>query len=1149
MPRRIRLESAEGPRAPPEQEPHEGLAPLRWAITGLLKELASIDAPSSEGEPTPGKMVGRFELLRRIGTGGFGVVFEARDSELGRRVAFKLLKRDRALEPERREDLVKEAAAVAQLNHENIVMLHDLGRAEFGPFLVMELLEGETLARRIRRGPLPLGAAVRIATAVARGLAHAHARGVVHSDLKPSNVFLCRDGRVKVMDFGLATVFGSSSHSGGTPGYMAPEQGAGKILDARADVYSFGVMLAEMLTARLPRTVSGGPGRRPRVQVPRVRPPLLSALIRACLASDRRRRPADGRSILRSLRSATRHIEAQPANRVVALARPGTVIGKVTRPAVPEAIPRPRLFRRVSSAIKQHRVVWIGAPAGSGKTTLVASFLRAHSRPSIWYQFDSRDADPASFFYYLREAARMHASRAVEALPLLTPEYLLGLDAYARHFFEQLGARLRPGTMLVLDNFQDLPEEAPIHGVLPTALATLPDGVTVLVLSRFAPPPPFAKFITQGHVVQLDGGELNLTRRETRLLAVTKGVRRFSQRSAAEMHAMTSGWMAATVLLLARRARAASGVPTAPLDSQQVLFDYFASEIFDLAPEAIRRFLVESSLMPQMSASTAEALTGHPRAAEILSELVRRNLFTFRLSSPEPQYRYHPLFRSFLRARGPGLLGSERWLAATLRAAEILVESGSSDEAGALLAGIGDHELLVRLIRDKAPEMARQGRLASIASWLQALPPSVLEKDPWLLYWSGTCLKFEPPVARRHFERAYDLFRARHDVVGRLLAWSGLVQTFFFVWDSFDALDPWIEEMDGMLLSGLQFPSAEVEAQVTYGMLASLMWRYSWREDIGSWLDRASALLESDAPAGLRTELAAYLTFHAVSWKGDYEGGARLLERMRPLLMARDVSPLARILWDVMEAHVSARLGDGPACFAAVERGITTASRTGVFGLDRLLAIQGIYGGLVSGDLALARRYYDSAAAQIRGERANACHLQQLGAWIDLCAGDVPAAGEKARASLSLGRACGADIAPVWAEHTLAHVLIEKGEYDEALTMLERCLDWARRVDDGAVEHHALLSIAYAWLSCGEEDEALPFLREGLRLGNERRYLTPPWIGWRRDVMARLLDAARRHDIEPNHTAELLAVARQGPTSRRLAPAPALPSRTLQDRR
>jgi len=223
----------------------------------------------------PGTRLGPYDLLRQIGAGGMGEVYQAFDPKLDRLVAVKVLPKAFA----DRFDLVtrfeREAKAVAALNHPNILGIYDFGRQEDQAYAVMELLEGESLADRLRTGPLSLRKALDLAGQVAEGLAAAHAKGIVHRDIKPANIFLTRDGRVKVLDFGLAKQLpawasSSGSHSDfpteevevgarggsitgagailGSVGYMAPEQVRGEPADHRADVFAFGAVLYEMLS-------------------------------------------------------------------------------------------------------------------------------------------------------------------------------------------------------------------------------------------------------------------------------------------------------------------------------------------------------------------------------------------------------------------------------------------------------------------------------------------------------------------------------------------------------------------------------------------------------------------------------------------------------------------------------------------------------------------------------------------------------------------------------------------------------------------------------------------------------------------------------------------------------------------------------------
>jgi serine/threonine-protein kinase len=218
-----------------------------------------------------GTRLGPYEITAPIGAGGMGEVYKARDTRLGRTVAIKVLPPQFASNAERRARFTREAKTISQLNHPHICMLHDVGEQGGTAFLVMEYLEGETLAARLKKGPLPLDQALDLAAQIAEALDAAHNQAVIHRDLKPGNVMLTKSG-VKLLDFGLAKLVSeahpaaaeASTTSGGlvtgagvalgTAGYMSPEQVRGEALDARTDLFSLGVVLYEMTTGRRPFT-------------------------------------------------------------------------------------------------------------------------------------------------------------------------------------------------------------------------------------------------------------------------------------------------------------------------------------------------------------------------------------------------------------------------------------------------------------------------------------------------------------------------------------------------------------------------------------------------------------------------------------------------------------------------------------------------------------------------------------------------------------------------------------------------------------------------------------------------------------------------------------------------------------------------------
>ena len=220
---------------------------------------------------TTGTRLGPYEIVGPLGAGGMGEVHRATDARLGRDVAIKSLSAEFAHDPERLSRFEREAKLLASLSHPNIAGIHGLEEVDGALYLVLEFVEGETLAERLSRGPLPLDEAIEVAKQIAAGVEAAHESGVIHRDLKPGNVMLTASGAVKVLDFGLAksgmaecsgsnpslsaspTMTHAETQAGvilGTAAYMSPEQARGRALDKRTDIWSFGCVLYECLTGR-----------------------------------------------------------------------------------------------------------------------------------------------------------------------------------------------------------------------------------------------------------------------------------------------------------------------------------------------------------------------------------------------------------------------------------------------------------------------------------------------------------------------------------------------------------------------------------------------------------------------------------------------------------------------------------------------------------------------------------------------------------------------------------------------------------------------------------------------------------------------------------------------------------------------------------
>src|SRR5499433_913200 len=268
---------------------------------------------------TVGAQLGSHEITALLGKGGMGEVYRALDLKLKREVAIKVLPDEFARDADRVSRFQREAEILASLNHPNIAAIHDLAEANGSRYLVLELVEGETLADRIARGPVPFGEALNVGKQIAEALEAAHERGIIHRDLKPANIKITAGGKIKVLDFGLAKAMESTPASAtlsisptllsgsmagmivGTAAYMSPEQAKGRAVDRRTDIFAFGCVLYEMLTGK--RTFDGDDvtdilGAVLRIepdwkQLPERLPGGLRNLLRLCLEKNPKNRRSD----------------------------------------------------------------------------------------------------------------------------------------------------------------------------------------------------------------------------------------------------------------------------------------------------------------------------------------------------------------------------------------------------------------------------------------------------------------------------------------------------------------------------------------------------------------------------------------------------------------------------------------------------------------------------------------------------------------------------------------------------------------------------------------------------------------------------------------------------------------------------------------
>jgi LuxR family transcriptional regulator, maltose regulon positive regulatory protein len=770
--------------------------------------------------------------------------------------------------------------------------------------------------------------------------------------------------------------------------------------------------------------------------------------------------------------------------------------------------------------MRRQPVVWVSGPAGCGKTTLVSSYLEACVIPCLWYQIDESDSDPATFFYYLGQVAQKASPRKRKPLPLLTPEYLQGVPTFTRSFFENLYGRLKTPSVLVFDNYQEVPAESPFHEVILNGLSQIPEGVSVILICRSDPPPAFIRLRANELMRVLGWNELRLTPEESRAIVQLRAQQKLSQETIRRLTSTADGWAAGLVLMLESLKRGIE--PQIGKLTPEEIFEYFGNELFDKTDEEIQEFFLKTAFLPKMTVTMAEELTGLPSANRILSTLSRDNYFTEKRFHGEPIYQYHPLFRGFLLSRAKSTFSKEGLFVLCSRASTLLEEAGQAESSAALLRDMDDWDGLVRLITKQAPLMVAQGRFCPLEDWLDSLPMEIMASNPWLLYWRGACqLPFAPSQSQVYFEKAFELFKNREDVTGIFLAWSGVVDSILSGFEDFKPLDRWISALDTLRPDFKSFPSEKIKAAVASSMFSALVRRQPHHPKIDNWAQQILASAESHENGSVKIQTLMPLAMYCM-YIGDTEKTLRTIHQIRSLSQSADVSPLALLAARFAEAmFYSLSEGRPEKCLQAVSDALELAQTTGIHRLDHMLLGQGVVSALNAGDTKTVAEWLDKMAVSLGSFKPwESCFYHLLKTRAGLLTEDPRKASIHAELALKYSLDAGSPISSVRCHLAKAHAMHELGRHKEAVEHLAHTFSISRQINAKNSEFWALLAEALFALDQGKETSALNSLRKALGIGKEEGYFST-FID-RPLAMARLCVAALEAGIEVEYVQELI---------------------------
>ncbi|MDR4469908.1 MAG: hypothetical protein MRJ68_16690 [Nitrospira sp.] len=799
---------------------------------------------------------------------------------------------------------------------------------------------------------------------------------------------------------------------------------------------------------------------------------------------------------------------------------------KLTPPTLPMIVPRQRLFRELDRA-RTRPIIWITAPPGAGKTTLVASYLNARRLRPLWYTVDERDGDLATFFHYLSLAMLSLAPRKSPPLPHLTPEYLQGVSVFTRNVFEALDAQLPRSVALIWDNYQTMPAGSPIHEMLAMGLSHLAVERLVFIISREEPPPAWASLLASRRMTRFDGHLLRLTPAESRaLIALYRHRRRDAAAEKAIAHAVATldGWMAGLVLLL-EETTGSRTMPAGSDSSRHATFDYLGAEVFARMEVRTQEVLLSTAYCPIVTGNLATELSKHPEAESCLATLYRRRYFVERHDGTPTSYTYHPLLQDFLRHRLQQQWPLKQLVALRTKTAQLLATAGQVEAAVDLFIDAQDHEAVAQAIISHAPSLLRQGRFALIQQWIQALLPERRANDPWLLYWSACAT---PPVnaatleqIRAQHEEAYRLFEDCGELTGQVLAWAGVVKTILNSWDRFGRLDPWME----IGKRWLKHMPTDLPAPVQFEFLTAVLGALTWHQ-IGSTLipfvreelDRLVPFI--DDPFSL-SEAYTHSTVTDIH-TGSNDPSQNYFSTRIHNRFGDNLPPLAQLIRDHAEGHTICHRGEMDQAMAMTNRIIEQCHAQGIYFLIGWAAGQGAEPHLMRNQpqeaerfLAMVRPLHDQLAPFQRG------FLHYLTAWQAYLVGDFRSAWRECEQADTSCDGTQSSIGPVDISVGWAMTCHALGKHEEARKHLAKIATLVQRSPPNTYERCLwLLATARLNLDAGQDSEGLVALREGLTLAAETGQHYLPW--WRPDEAARLLVRALEEQIEPAFVRSLI---------------------------
>lgn len=765
---------------------------------------------------------------------------------------------------------------------------------------------------------------------------------------------------------------------------------------------------------------------------------------------------------------------------------------KINLPLSQNTLYRDRLFRQMDKA-RERSLLFISAPAGSGKTTLVSGYIQEKKLPCLWYQIDGGDADPATFYHYFGLAGANAVGDYNIAFPSFRPEQFSGVREFGRQFFSEIYACLPPNSVVVLDDLQEAGDLKALDEVFLAALDRIPKGVTLVMLSRSGPPPSFNRLLANRLGAQLGWEELRFTLDEFKAILDMRRCT-MSAASADRIHRLMDGWIAGLHLSTEIPFEEASEWDGD--DSPRSVFDYFSHEVFSKLGRRLQNFLMKTAFVHPLSIPMAEAISEDPKAEMFLQDLHRHNHFTCKKRQAEVVYRYHPLFRDFLLHQALKRLPLEEIHRLRTTAANLWIEAQRFEAAVTCLRQSEDWDRLVVVILRAATTLMNQGRHRTLLKWIGHLPEPLAQQKPGLLFWSGMCqLYVNPKESQALFEKAYHQFEKQAHVTGMLQSCACLTDSITCIYSNLIRLDKWVSQIAKLWAQGIEFEDDSLEVDVIHAMLSLACFRQNDHPEIPIWEERAKVMFAQIEDANRKMKLGLRLLMIA-SIRGDFRGARALTVDCAEIVRQQsNVGPLQRIRFLFNKSMYEWLAGVFSACVATVTQALDFSDTSGIHILDRFICWVGIFAAIGMDDGALVGRF--CKALEVQGpprnesEKAATFFVESYRAMLQ---GDTAIALHTAELCLPLAKASGFVWFEAMGKICLGQLLTQTGDRARGDRLLREALAAGETMGSKHIVFNALIYCAAYGVATQNETKGDELLRRALLLGKAEGYYNLLWF-------------------------------------------------------